>query len=41
MASAQNISVEVNAELVALVAKLEAQLKQTEKHQTFVLIACR
>ena len=31
MASAQNISVEVNAELVALVAKLDAQLKQTEK----------
>jgi hypothetical protein len=31
MASAQNISVEVNTELAALVAKLEAQLAQTEK----------
>jgi hypothetical protein len=31
MASAQNISVEVNAELAALVAKLDAKLKQTEK----------
>lgn len=31
MASAQNISVEVNTELAALISRLEAQLKQTEK----------